>query len=133
MSLVYGIIKMKHYAVTLKWNTNSNPTQADYYGKCICPLAEPNKKLLLYNWAFETDSKNKIHLHLHVVCKYYHWKNFINMMHSEGFYINVQELKTAKDQSSWDNYLHKQKLSEHECNEVNCSNEIRQMDYPFIN
>lgn len=119
----------KHYALTLKWNTESNPTRLDYMQMISLLLLKHTT--MVYNWAYESDSKNKLHLHAHIVCKYYHWKPYMQECNNRGFHINVQELKSIKDYQNWDNYLRKQGLNSIECTDINNINDIRQSVYPF--
>lgn len=122
---------MKSYALTLKWNTNPNPTRLEYM-ECISDLLNMFKKILVYNWAYETDKKNKIHIHVHIKCKYIHWKKFLERYNAKGFVVDVKELKTETDINNWDNYLNKQRLSAMECEQINVINDIYAQPYPFI-
>lgn len=122
---------MKSYALTLKALTDPNPTRMDYM-MCISDLLNMFKKILVYNWAFETDSKHKLHIHTHIKCKYIHWKKFLELYNSKGYHVNVQELKSQEDCDRWDNYLNKQRLSPQECEQINVINDIYAQNYPFI-
>lgn len=120
---------MRHFALTLKWNSNPNPDRSDYARELYGPVL--NKQFTITKWAYETDSKNKLHLHAHVCTKYFHWKTYITQMTNKGYHTNIQELKSDNDRQQWDNYLTKQSLNEHECAQVNASNDIRSC-YSFI-
>lgn len=122
---------MKSYALTLKWLTHSNPTRLDYM-ECISDLLNMFNKILVYNWCYEADTKNKLHIHTHIKCKYIHWKKFLEKYNQKGFHINVQELKRQEDIDRWDNYLNKQRLSVMECEQINVINDIYAQKYPFI-
>lgn len=123
--------KLKSYALTLKWNTNPNPTRMDYM-QCISDLLLMFNKILVYNWCYEADSQNKLHLHAHIKCKYIHWNKYLEKCNQRGFHVNVQELKTESDQLYWDAYLDKQRLSVEECEQMNIMKELQNLDYPFI-
>lgn len=120
---------MKHYAVTLKFNQHPNP-QIEHYVDASTVMLLIYNKILIYKWCFETDSKNKIHCHLHVVCQYIHWKKYKDLMTSKGYWIDIRELKNINDQDQWDNYLSKEDLSTYECEQINIINDYRNMN-PF--
>lgn len=122
---------MKSYALTLKWITNPNPTRMDYM-MCISDLLMMFKKILVYNWCYETDSKYKLHLHAHIKCKYIRWERFTSIYTKKGFHIHNKELKSQKECEQWDNYLNKQRLSVEECRQINDIKDIYDSEYPFI-
>lgn len=122
---------MKSYALTLKWNSNPNPTRLEYM-ECVSALINQFKRIMVYNWAYEADSKNKLHIHLHIKCKYIRWKEWVHSMTSKGFHVHNQELKSEEDCQRWDNYLTKQRLTAMECEQINVINEIYAQNYPFI-
>lgn len=122
---------MKSYALTLKWNSNPNPSRLEYM-EYVATLIQKFKNILVYNWAYESDSKNKIHIHLHIKCKYIRWKEWVHSMTQKGFHVNNQELKTTEDCDRWDSYLNKQRLSPDECEQINVINDIYAQNYPFI-
>lgn len=122
---------MKSYALTLKWNSNPNPTRLEYM-ECVAELIQRFRKILVYNWCYESDSKNKLHIHLHIKCKYIRWKEWVLAMTAKGFHVHNKELKTEEEINRWDNYINKQRLTPMECEQINAINDIYAQNYPFI-
>lgn len=122
--------KLKDYALTLKFNKHPNPTRLDYM-EYIAEILLKYKSSLIYNWAYETDSKNKIHLHVHMKSEYFPIIVMAKKAIQDGFYLHIDQLKLKSDISTWEKYLNKQRLSIYECEQINIANEIYSQDYPF--
>lgn len=122
---------MKKWALTLKYNTNPNPSRLDYM-EHISKMLYANDKILIYNWAFESDSQMKLHLHMTLIGSIKSQKGFFNYFIKNGFAIDLKCLKKQEDYDRWENYLNKQRLDVHECEQVQCIREMQLLDYPFI-
>lgn len=125
------MVKLKDYSLTLKYNKHPNPTRLDYM-EYIAEILLKYSSTLIYQWTYETDSKNKIHLHAYVKSRYFPISVMSKKAINDGFWLHIDELKKKSDIQSWEKYLSKQRLTPEDCEQINIANEIYQMEYPFI-
>jgi len=118
----------KTYFVTIKdLHNDSNPDALDYMS-IVSDMLKTFKNSLVTNYAFETDSKGKLHLHCVVKGRYISFKT---LRKRHPYSIDYKELKSIYDELKVNNYLRKQALSPDECEQANVSRSI-QLEYPFV-
>lgn len=111
---------MRHYLVTFKYNTKSNPTAEDYMDYTAEMLKRLKQCVVIAN-AYERDSKGKLHFHVIVATRYVHFKPFSQYCFDRGMYFNFQELKTPHSIIRAKHYLTKAPTNKYELEQQEAS------------
>lgn len=115
------------YLVTIKdLHSNACPDAFDYMN-VISDMLKTFKNSLVYDYAFETDTKNVLHLHCLVKGRYI---SFATLRKRHPYSIDFKKLISPADEIKVRNYLRKQRLSPDEIEQAVVTRSI-QIEYPF--